>query len=230
MSYELGSMTLQPSWRRRPRRVLRRFPVRRARFETGLGKFSWKRLKPPKIIRKAVAAVVKKVAPVVAVVASGAIPGAGFITGSRKAPRFLRAPGSVRPLIRTLAKVQLASAAVIGGGLVAAPLLATAGPGLVTLGKRLMRGAGGAVGPSYETPGISPDLGPTQEAAPQFSASPSFAAGPEGGGGGGGGEEPGAPDQTGLRTALEAAPTGMLIIGALVLGALALGVTRKLRR
>lgn len=139
----------------------------RAPMESGLGLS----LKPPKWARRFASRVI---APAAAVAASTLIPGGGLIFGSRRAPRFLRAPKSVRPFLRTAAKVQLAAGAAIATGMLA-PQLA---PAIFKFGAGLFKG---------QAPTTSGDTSPTRPGDPYFPA-PTEDGG--GGGGGGGGEPP----------------------------------------
>lgn len=162
-------------------------------------------LKPPRFARKAVRGVGRVVRSGAAIAASSLIPGAGLVIGSRKAPRFLRAPGGVRKFVRTAAKVQIAAGAVIAAGLFA-PELAQ----LLPLAQKFLPkggagspgsggGGGGADGSGWPGPG-----------------------GGDGGGGGGGGSESGSAPMDQQEDSGAPAPTTQAGGGALLAGGLGL--------
>jgi hypothetical protein len=209
-----------------PPRPLRRFipRSRRAHYRTarldGLGLS----FKPPRFARKAVRSVGRVVRSGAAIAASSFIPGGGLLIGSRKAPRFLRAPKGVRPFVRTAAKVQLAAGAVIAAAVLAPAVLPALLPGAMKLlpfaAKFLPKSSTSSPGPS----------------APSADYGPGYGGGGDAGGGGtpmdSGGGAPASmdtPNEVNPEPAPAAAGGGALAIGALLLGGflLARRSTRK---
>lgn len=179
-------------------------------------------LRPPRWARKTLRSVTRAVRSGVAIAASAAIPGGGLIFGSRRAPRWLRAPKGVRPFVRTAAKVQLAAGAVIAAGMLAPAIL----PGLTKLAPlvtQLLPKSGGSSS-SGET--VYPAAGSSGGGEGY-----SYGGGGEGGGGGGGAADP-VMDQQSEEAGPAVTPTqaggGALVIGGLAL--LAVMASRRRRR
>lgn len=201
----------------RPRARVIRYRGRSVNLQTpaqvdGLG-FS---LRPPKWARKAARSVGRVVRSGAAIAAGTFIPGAGLLIGSRKAPRWLRAPKGVRKYVRTAAKVQLVAAGVVAAGVLAPALFPGALKVLPLAAQFLPKG------------GTSAPAGGSGEPGYSYSGGGESGGAGEGGGGGGGSFDADAtstvdPEQP------AAAGGGALAIGALILGGLLLArrSTRK---
>lgn len=173
--------------------------------------------KPPKFARRAARAVGRAVSSGAAVAAGSLIPGSGLVIGSRRAPRFIRAPKGVRRYVRTAAKVQLATGAVVAAGLLA-PTILPAAAGLVPFVKKYLPGATSAIRSASSV--TSTDYGPGY--------------GAPGGGdaGGGGGDSPAPPqdqtqDETDTTPPTQAGGAGLAIGALLIGGVLLMGGNRK---
>lgn len=191
----------------------RRYP-RRPHQLAGLGRS----LKPPRFARKAARAVGRVVRSGAAITLTTLVPGAGLVIGSRKAPRFLRAPKGVRPFVRTVSKVELAAGAVAAAAIFAPELLPAAGKLLPFVARFLPTKGSTSPGPTAS----STDYGPG------YGGGGGDGSGGSAGGGGSVDADPGAPTVD-AEPAPAAAGGGALAIGALILGGLLLArhSTRK---